>query len=219
MKRFAPVLVFWFFFWKIWSCMKNIIYLLWLRSKTHRYFQGTMFHLRMMSESVPTARFQQPLRWFEAFTKKISTMSSFPPPEVLSPVCVGCHPQPSEPPADWDQGRLLQPAVWVGCLPSPLTCAAQKGGWIMEQCSQEGFFFHSFPDQCVHGAAPVAYSTGKLSQELPHNSQKHGCSNKISTLEMRWNEQLGCGGSVKRNSQQLLRYNLRYWCQTVIIML
>lgn len=139
MKRFAPVLV--VFFFKYGLALKSIIYLLWLRSKTHRYFQGTMFHLRMMSESVPTARFQQPLHRFEASTKKISTMSSFPASEVLSPVCVGCHPQPSELPADWDQGRFLQPAVWVGCLPSPLTCAAQKGGWIMEQCSQEGFFF------------------------------------------------------------------------------
>lgn len=103
-------------------------------------------------ESVPTPRFQQTLYWFEASAKKISTISSFPlpePPPPTQPICVGCHMQPSEPPADWDQGRLLQPAVWVGWLPSPLTCAAQKCGWIMEKCSQEGFFFLSLNSVCM----------------------------------------------------------------------
>lgn len=36
--------------------------------------------------------------------------------------------------------RLTETRADWCCLPSPLTCAAQKGGWIMEECSQQGVF-------------------------------------------------------------------------------
>lgn len=122
--------------------------------------------------------------------------------------------------AGWLRPRPISAACGLGRLPAVPADMCSSKRWMNNGAVQPGgVFCHPFPDQCVHGAAPVAYSTGKLSQELPHNSQKHGCSNKILTLEMRWNEQLGCGESAKRNSGQLLRYNLSYWCQTVIITL
>lgn len=176
MKWFAPVLV---GFWKIWSCIKIIKYLLWWWLNTETHFSKVPFPsqndvvlkvFRLQGSNRHSTDLKPPPRKSQQYPLFLSLNPQ--------PICVGCHPQPSEPPADWDQGRLLQPAVWVGWLPSLLTCAAQKCGWIMEKCSQEGFF-SPLPEQCVYGDAPVAYSTGKLSKEVPHRSQKHWCSIKI----------------------------------------
>lgn len=107
---------------------------------------------------------------------EISTMSSFPLFFSLfsffsykpSPICVGCHSQPSERPADWDRGRLVQPAVWVGCLPAPLTCAAQKGGWIMQDYGQEGVFSSPGP-VCSWGCSSPLNRLPPLPKDLPHS--------------------------------------------------
>lgn len=109
-----------FWIYGLWNAFYNNYHI--LRCKS-RQFQRLNFHFRVMSgrnlNNVLFSTLQNP-----------------------SPICVGCHSQPSERPADWDRGRF-QPVLWVGCLPAVLTCAARKGGWIMEECGQEGVFFIS----------------------------------------------------------------------------
>lgn len=100
------------------------------------------------AENVLTTRFQQPLHWFEASTKKISTMSFSSPWSpllfVLASIRSHLSRQLTETKADHCSLRSGSAA-----LPSPLTCAAPKGGWIMEECSQEGIFSLSQTSVCM----------------------------------------------------------------------
>lgn len=184
MKRFAPALVFVCFFFEKYGLALKIQYTFYdydqrgadISRAPCSISEWCLKAFQLQGSNSHSTDLKPP-------QKKISTMSSFPPPEVLSPVCVGCHPQPSEP-----LGRLrprpIPAACGLGRLPAVPADMCSSKRWMNNGAVQPGgvFFFHPFPDQCVHGAAPVAYSTGKLSQELPHNSQKRGCSNKISTL-------------------------------------
>lgn len=58
-----------------------------------------------------------------------------------------CHPQPSEPPADWERASLPQLASWAPCLPSILPCRSQasyKGGMNYGLVQPRGFCFFCF---------------------------------------------------------------------------
>lgn len=131
-------------------------------------------------ESVPTPRFQQTLYWFEASAKKISTISSFPLPEPPPPPTHLCWlPYAAIWTASWLRPRPTTAACGLGWLTAVPADMCSSKMWMNNGEVQPGGFFFPLPEQCVYGDAPVAYSTGKLSKEVPHRSQKHWCSIKI----------------------------------------
>lgn len=132
MKWFAPVLV---GFWKIRARVEMLNYLLWLRSNTETHFSKLPFP----PQSVLPPRFQKPLSWFEASTKEISTMSSFPLPEAPPPVC-------------WLPSTAIWAASWLKPRPTPAACGLGRLPAIpADMCSSKRWMNNGGvqPEQCV----------------------------------------------------------------------
>lgn len=118
----------------------------------------------------------------------------------------------------------LRPIPPAGCLPAPLTCAAPKGGWIMEECGQEGVFSSPGP-VCSWGCSsplnrlplppPRRFAPRSLQKRWRLFRVKNRNAAKLPT----WMREKMLSLKHRVHFSAVAKIQLRYWCQTVIIML